>query len=227
MRLVSILAFVGLVSGCSNGGDEGMFVLNNSAPPVGTVCTFTGDTAQLATSAGRISYFAGTAGTGYILAPLIESRITTTSTAQIAQRTIHLEGANITAQVDGTGAKQQYTVLFAGSVLPGGTTNVSFEALPAAAIMTLGKPTMSTVVVLTVQIFGTLGGSRIDAESFTYPVTILGENMGIVFGATTKCSDPLPTVRTGNACNPYQDGAVDCCVSKDAVTLICPAVPGA
>ncbi|CAN5140142.1 hypothetical protein BH11MYX1_BH11MYX1_03960 [soil metagenome] len=224
MRLVSVLAFVGLVSGCSNGGDEGMFVLNNSAPPAGTVCTFTGDKAQLFTSAGTISFDAGAAGTGYILAPLIESRITTTSDAQIAQRTIRLEGANITATVQPSGVKQQYSVLFSGSVAPGGTTNVSFEALPAASITALGKADVNTQVVLSVQIYGMLGGSRIDAETFTYPVTIVAQGKGIVFDAG-PCATDVAVARTGNACNPYQDGVVDCCTSKSG-DQVCPAVPG-
>ena len=227
MRLVSILAFVGLASGCANDGDAGMFVLNNSAPPAGTVCTFTGAQAQLFTSAGSISAYStetNAAASGYILSPLIESRITTTSDVQIPQRTIHLEGANITAQVNGNGVKQQYTALFAGSLAPGGTTNVSFEALPVPSIMAFEpSKTDNILVVLTVQIFGTLGGSRIDADPFQYPVTIVGEGKGIVFGVTNLCTVPGSVARTGNACNPFQDGTVDCCLSKSG-RLVCPAI---
>jgi hypothetical protein len=240
MRLVSVLALVGFGSGCSDGGDAGMFVLNNTAPPVGTICTLTGASSQGFTSAGTISYFATEGSLGYVLAPLIESRITTTSLAQVPQRTIHLEGANITAQVNGAGAGQQYTALFAGSLLPDGTTNVSFDALPVDKIMALGSKTSNTLVVLTIQIYGTLGGSRIDADTFQYPVTIVAEGKGIVFGAGdgspaqtgyVSCKAITSVTRTGNACNPLQDGVVDCCRSQSGSAslptdpLQCPAIP--
>ena len=236
MRFVSILAFVGLVSGCSDNGDAGMFVLNNSAPPAGTVCTFTGEQAQLFTSAGTISWYATELGQGYVLSPLVESRIATTSASQVAQRTIHLEGANITAQVNGTGAKRQYTVLFAGSLVPGGTTNVSFEALPVASIVAFDPVgDQNVLVVLTIQIYGSFGGSRIDADQFVYPVTIVGKEKGVAFGTSTtsvtSCKTSTSVARTGNACNPLQDGVVDCCreqvgaMPMGSDPLVCPAVP--
>ncbi len=231
MRLVSILAFVGFASGCADHGAEGMFVLNNTAPPAGTVCTLTGEATQPFTSAGTVSYFATQLGTGYILTPLIKSRITTTNDSQINERTIHLEGANITLKKQPSGPSQSFTALFAGSLLPGATTNVSFELIPIDKITALGDPSQNTLVTADVEIYGTMGGGNISAEPFQYPVTIVAEGKGVVFGLgnggsvpPTACTAATSVARTGNACNPAQDGAVDCCKRSDG-ELLCPAIP--
>lgn len=135
MRLVSPVSFVllvGSLSACADKGDEGMFILNNTAPPAGALCTLTGDVTQPFTAAGEISHRAAAAGAGYVLTPLIASRITA-NPGDEAERTIHLEGANVTVSVANGGTSQSYTALFAGSIAPnGGLTNVSFEVLPAS-----------------------------------------------------------------------------------------------
>jgi len=230
MRLVSPVSFVllvGSLSACADKGDEGMFILNNTAPPIGTACTLTGDPQQPFTAAGEISYLAVAAGTGYVLTPLIESRITA-NMGDEALRTIHLEGANVTASVANGGTSQSYTVLFAGSIAPnGGSTNVAFEVLPADKISALGKANAdggaNTEVVANIAAYGTLGGGRIDAEPFQYPITIIAPNRGITFGTTTKCNSMMLGARTGNPCNAFQDGVVDCCLSSTNAVL-CPAV---
>jgi hypothetical protein len=227
MRLVSPISFVllvGSLSACADKGDEGMFILNNTAPPIGTVCTLTGDPAQPFTAAGEISHRAGAAGTGYIFTPLIASRITA-NMGDEDQRTIHLEGANVTVAVANGGTSQSFTALFSGSVAPnGGTTNVAFELLPASSILALGSASTNVEVVANLTIYGTLGGGRIDGEPFQYPITIIGDNNGITFGTTTSCMSTPPTIRTGNPCNPYQDGIVDCCIPTGSTTSVCPAV---
>ncbi|MEO8844360.1 MAG: hypothetical protein ABI591_34445 [Kofleriaceae bacterium] len=245
MRLVSPISFVllvGCLSACADKGGEGMFILNNTAPPIGATCTLTGDPVQPFTAAGEISYLAAAAGAGYIMTPLIESRITAT-TGNDALRTIHLEGANVTATVANGGASQSYSVLFAGSVAPnGGTTNVAFDVLPVDKMQALGASNansgMNTVVVTTIAVYGTLGGGQIDAEPFQYPITIIAPGKGIVTGLGTdgtiaggaiSCgSMSLPVASTGNPCNPYQDGVLGCCLSNiGAVHAVCPAVADA
>jgi hypothetical protein len=246
MRLVSPISFVllvGSLSACADKGDEGMFVLNNTTV-VGAACTFTSDSMQQFTAAGEISYKATTGGSGYILTPLIESRITADAGNE-AQRTIHLEGANITAAVANGGSSANYSVLFSGSLAPnGGTANVMFEALPVNRIIDFGKANadggMNTEVVLTVAIYGTLGGGRVDAEPFQYPITILAKDKGIVTGlgvdgtytnGAISCGSmslPMPPM-TYSQCNPLQDGAVLCCLSNvgGAVHEVCPAMADA
>lgn len=226
MRLVSALAFTFLVVGCADKGDEGFFILNNTAPPSGgTSCTFTGDPAQAFIAAGAISYLSPE---GYIFTPLLESRITA-EMGQESTRLIHLEGANVTLQVANGGTKQNLTALFSGSLAPnGGTTNVSFELIPKASIMALGSASQNVEVVATITPYGSLGGGRIDGEPFQYPVTIVAPGNGIVTGVQPPVTcvgymDP-PNAPISNACNMYQDGTLNCCISSTGAT-VCPAVP--
>jgi len=227
MRLVSTLAFTVLVVGCVDKGDEGFFILNNTAAPAGTVCTFTGDAAQPFIAAGSIAY---SAPEGYVFTPLLESRITAVM-GQEATRTIHLEGANVTLQVANGGMKQSFTALFSGSLAPnGGTTNVSFELLPKTSITALGNATQNTEIVATVTPYGTLGGGRIEGEPFQYPITIVANGNGVI-NMLGSCASmpPISASHTGNACNPYQDGQVDCCSCTNPMsmqtTTVCPATP--
>jgi hypothetical protein len=233
MRLVSALAFTLLVVGCADKGDEGFFILNNTAPPAaGGVCTFTGDSGQPFLASGSISQLATQ---GYVFSPLLESRITAVTGAE-EQRTIHLEGANVTLTVPATGATSSFTALFSGSLAPnGGTTNVSFELLPANLISAptgaFGSKTMNVEVVASVTPYGTLGGGRIDGEPFQYPITIVAPGNGIVTGIQppVSCKGFNSTV-TANGCNPYQDGTFACCVtsmtstSPPPGTTVCPGV---
>ncbi len=80
-RLVNLglaLFVIGL-SACVDKGDEGMFIVKNTAPPSGgTSCTLTVTSRNRSSRSGAISYYAAAAGQGYIFTPLIESRITAT-----------------------------------------------------------------------------------------------------------------------------------------------------
>ncbi|MEO8551014.1 MAG: hypothetical protein ABI678_13605, partial [Kofleriaceae bacterium] len=220
---------------CADKGDEGFFILNNTAP-VGAGCTFTGDPGQPFMAAGQISV---ASQQGYVLTPLLESRITATMGRE-AQRTIHLEGANVTAAVANGGTSQSYTVLFSGSLAPnGGTTNVAFEALPATTIKALvGSETNNVPVIVTVTPYGTLGGGRIDGEPFQYPITIINSGNGIIVDQGV-CKDLSVSPPQLNPCNAYQDGQIDCCHKSKTVpdgsggtmteadgsgALICPSV---
>src|SRR5580698_1852088 len=84
-----------VVLGCAKNGDEGMVVLANTAPS-GTTCTFTGDPTQPAFSQGEI--YVGVTGSPnpYLLTPLIESRITAAGSGENVDRSILLQGADVT-----------------------------------------------------------------------------------------------------------------------------------
>lgn len=219
MRLVSALAFTLLVVGCADKGDEGFFILNNTAPPV-SACTFTGDSGQPFIAAGSISQVSPQ---GYIFNPLLQSRITATMGME-SERTIHLEGANVTLQLANGGMTQSFTALFSGSLAPNnGTTNVSFELIPVSSINALGNASQNVEVVASITPYGTLGGGRIDGEPFQYPVTIVAGGTGIV-NVQGRCDSPTPPVAAhlGNGCNVFQDGLVDCCTGCDG-KLVCPS----
>jgi hypothetical protein len=222
MRLAGtgLALFVITLSACADKGDEGMFIVNNTAVTGGAACTTTGAITQPFTASGEISYNAATSGgSGYIMTPLIESRITAL-VGQEAQRTIHLEGANVTLTKATGGTSQNFTALFAGSLAPnGGTTNVGFELIPVSSITALGNASQNTEIVASVTVYGTLGGGRIDAEPFTYPVTILSTNN------VASCKNFM-FPGGANPCNAFQDGPLDCCLpTAIGATVVCPAVP--
>jgi hypothetical protein len=208
MRAPSITLI--LLAGCAHQGDEGLFILNNSQPN-GTICALTSDPAQPFLAQGRI---AAASPEGYVLTPLIESRITAVMGHEL-ERTIHLEGANVTlSMVSSSGSLSQvsqYTALFSGSVAPLSAVNVSFQVLPAMSAA--GQYNVDVTV------FGTLGGGRIDGQPFDYPITVcdncITRNLGSCTGATIT--------NFGNPCNPYQDGIVDCCTDSTG-QLLCPGV---
>lgn len=233
--MTSTLAFAGCVA---DSGGEGFVILNNTAV-TGDTCTLTGTAGQAFVSHGQI--YSGSPA-GYLLTPLIQSSITAT-TGQELQRTIMFEGANVELSVealtiqhaDGSfamptppaldGTTGKFRVLFSGSLPPGGTANVAFEIVPVAtmqAIMTAAGAasgdSVSAEVRAVVKPYGTMGGSRVDGSPFTYPVTVCNDCVVVDHGACPY----MGTARPGNACNPFQDGPVDCCEDPSA-GLICPA----
>ena len=71
-----------------------------------------------------------------------------------------------------------------------------------------------------VVIRGDINGSTITSAPYLYPITVCNDCVVSNLGAC-----PLPSgvdVRTGNGCNPFQDGVVDCCTDADN-RLVCPA----
>ncbi|MFT3695484.1 MAG: hypothetical protein QM831_20280 [Kofleriaceae bacterium] len=236
MRLPVALMF--LVGGaCADHGNEGFFIVNNSAAVAGGTCTFTPDLTEPFIAAGSISV---DSPSGYVMAPLFDSNITATDD-QVNQRSIHLQGANVHAEVANGGTHQDYTVLFSGTIFPnGGLTNAVVEMLPASSIQAFGNVNaannQNTEVVLTITAYGTLGGGRIDAEPFYYPITLVAPKNGLIRGigynsdgsinptASQSCVGYSQVASPGNPCNAFQDGDVDCCFSPTLNEAVCPAV---
>jgi hypothetical protein len=82
-----------------------------------------------------------------------------------------------------------------------------------------GVENFATEVVGKIVVFGTLAGDEVTSQEFQFPVTICTDCIVVNAG---PC--PLPadtTVRSGNSCNVFQDGVVDCCATADG--LFCPA----
>lgn len=232
----STLAFAGCVA---DSGGEGFVILNNTAVPADS-CSLTGDPGQAFIAHGLIN---SSSTQGYLLTPLLESAITATAD-QTLQRTIFLSGANVELSVvamtvthpDGTtanptpptlsGTDQKFRVLFSGSLPPSGSANVAFEVLPVSTMHTIiaaagagADDSVNAEVTAKVTADGTMGGDRVDSAPFTYPITVCNDCVLVNHGA---CADFMGMVRTGNACNPFQDGAVDCC-TDDTGGLVCPA----
>ena len=228
MRLaLSTLAPLVLALGaCVSHGDEGMVVLNNTAV-IGLTCSLTGDPTQPFNPAGIIN---SQSPQGYLVTPLVQSMISvpTQDTGSIAQRTIILQGARVHLSIPAGStsitldpAEANFMALFSGSVPPQGTANVAFELVPESVIQKVAAlgftSSVHVEVVANVTMFGTLGGDKIDAQPWQYPVTICNDcvlqNLGMCGAVTAK--------NLGNPCNIFQDGLVDCC--QGANGLVCPA----
>jgi hypothetical protein len=118
--------------------------------------------------------------------------------------------------------------LFTGPLAPnGGLTDIGFSLIPQAVVAELAAkvnaaaaPRLSVVATFTIE--GDMSGATVTSQPFTYPIT-LGKGM-TARGLTTSC--PLAkgtTVRPGYACNPVQDGIVDCCTDTATGEAVCPA----
>src|SRR5436309_2946438 len=82
LRLLTLTAVLALAA-CANSGDEGMIVLNNTA--VTATCTLTGSSSQPFIAHGQIY---AKSPNGYLLTPLIQSRVVMTDSTDVSQRTI-------------------------------------------------------------------------------------------------------------------------------------------
>ncbi len=232
--ITSTLAFTGCVA---DTGGEGFIILNNTAV-MGTQCLLTGTIGQPFKSHGEITTLSPA---GYLFTPLFQSQLTAL-TGQESQRTIMFDGANVDLTVEAvtiqhadgtfskptpptlTGTDGKFQALFSGSLAPGGTANASFEILPLSTIGTIvqgaGLATgdhLSAEVKAVISPFGTMGGSRINGTPFQYPVTVCNDCIVVDHGACPI----VGTVRTGDACQPYEDAIVDCC-RDTSNNLVCP-----
>jgi hypothetical protein len=238
LRLASLTSVLALF-GCANQGDEGMIVLNNTA--IAGACTLSGTKGQPFIAHGQI-YAYGSAG--YFLTPLIESRVVLAEgDTDLTQRTIFLKGANITLEVKAvsiekpgnvfstgsitlSGTDAQFSSLFSGSLPPSGTVNVGFDVIPVPTLRKIAASSgaadgdrWTAEVLATVSILGELGGDDVESLPFQFPIAVCNDCVVRNLGAC-----PKTPVNTGNACNIFQDGAVDCCVDA-AGFLVCPADP--
>jgi hypothetical protein len=212
-RFPVLVLFVAL--GCiAKNGDEGMVVLANTAPS-GTTCTFTGDPTQPALSQGEI--YAGSPDP-YLLTPLIESRFTAAGSGENVDRSILLQGADVTLTATGAGqsvtlptAGAQFTTTIAGTIEPGGFLNVSFPIIPTNILSLFKNGSADTEIVANVVVFGDEGGGRVNAEPFGYQVTVCPAGAPCVVQDVGSCTGLTASVNAGNPCNPFQDGIVTCC----------------
>jgi len=208
-----VFSLVVASAACTEKGADGFFVLDNTAPPTTGMCTFTGDPAQPSLAQGVVS----TASPGYFMAPLLQSRMNVLMGQDPTYKTIMVQGA----RVDLTGAvTTSYQVLAAVGLPPQGTANVPMNVIPPSIIngLTNMVGTDGVVIEATITFYGQVGGSQIEATPFVYGITVIEGG----FDVLGPCPVMGATPRVGNACNPLQDGFVDCCSNTDG-SLTCPA----
>jgi hypothetical protein len=223
---------------CVDTGDEGIYVLNNTA--ITGECSLSGSPDQPSIGHGLINYLSPTA---YVMTPLIQSRIQAQMNVDDTSRTVQLRGADIVLTLkavtvehaDGTFTTTQpekqlamFSTLFSGSVPPGGTVNAFVNAIPPATLRQIAAESgadltmeaFNAEVLAQVVIRGEINDNNMTSAPYLFPITVCNDCVVSNLG-----SCPLPSgvqVRTGNSCNPFQDGVVDCC-SDTMGRLVCPA----
>lgn len=235
---ISLGAFIGLGAGCAaNGGDEGILVLKNVAPPTmasGGVCMFTPSETEAGLGTGVLDT---SAHTRYEFMAQLKSRITADSGQEDA-RTIILRGANVdltftdatllsAAELADLQSKNllHFMSPFSGPLGPnGGLTDAPFELIPAEVAIALDSKAgfTSTVVQARFTVVGDLAGGDVTSQAFSYSVTL---GHGILLDNQGPCAmlKSGTMVRTGNPCFPGQDAITDCCTSPTG-EAVCPAV---
>jgi hypothetical protein len=234
LRLAALIPLA-LVA-CADSGDEGIYVLTNTAV-TGESCALTGDPMQAMVGHGLINVNSPVA---YVMTPLVQSRIQSVENVDDTSKTIQLRGADIRLTIKAVSIERDgnfmvtnpntelpgFSVLFAGAIKPGGSVNAFVDLIPPGTLRSIAQmsganlttDSLNTEVLAEVTIKGDLGGDSIESQPFYYPVTVCNDCVIVNNGA---CPMTVTAPRTGNACNPYQDGVVDCCVDVDN-RLICP-----
>jgi hypothetical protein len=119
-----------------------------------------------------------------------------------------------------------FSVLFSGSIAPAASVNAFVDLIPPATLRSiaadsgadLAVDSLNAEVQAEVVIKGDLGGDSIESQPFYYPVTVCNDCVVVNNGS---CPMTITAPRAGNACNPFQDGVVDCCIDASN-NLICP-----
>jgi hypothetical protein len=234
LRLAALIPFT--LIACADTGDEGIYVLTNTAV-TGDSCALTGSPSQAMIGHGLISVYSPSA---YVMTPLVQSRIQAVEGVDDISKTIQLRGADIHLTLKAVSLMRDgqfinsnpekpydgFSVLFSGSIAPGGSVNAFVDLIPAATLRTiaadsganLATDSLNAEVLAEVVIKGDLGGDSVESQPFFYPVTVCNNCVIVNNGA---CPMTVMSPRTGNACNPFQDGVVDCCVDASN-NLICP-----
>ena len=232
-RLVPIALAVSAGACVADSGDEGILVLKNVA--AGEGCMFLASEAEPSITHGSLDV---ALGTGYLFIAQIKSRITALDD-QVDQRTVITNGANVDltfpapstlsdaeiADLEAAGLTK-YRQLFSAPLLPnGGIADAGFTLIPSAVTLAIAdiaatRPQPFQVEALaTFTVTGRMSDGDVASQPFAYPVTIgTGQTVNVV----GQCPLPMGSiVRNGYACNPGQDGVVDCCMEGTA--LRCPA----
>lgn len=236
LRLAALMPLA-LVA-CVESGDEGLYILNNTAVTE-TSCSLSGDPEQAMLSHGIIHYLSPSA---YVMTPLVQSRIQPVEGIDDQSKTVQLRGADIAltlkaftvAHTDGTFTTTRpekmympFSSLFSGAIGPLASVNAFVDTIPPATLRQIAADTNADLnteafqaeILATVVIRGAINDDTITSAPYLFPITVCNDCVVVNLGACPVMTAP----RTGNACNPFQDGVVDCCTDASN-NLICPAV---
>jgi hypothetical protein len=228
-RLVSAMFAVLCVTAGAGCADDylSLTILHNQ-PPDDSCMLSAGDTGVF------ISHgFADVAVGGYVFTPLLQSGLSNTS-GQSNGDIIQLRNANVTisavnsddsrALVEALADQRSVSHAISGSVTPGGTVTLSFDAIDytQATVMAGSLAVGQRVEVLAnIVVVGDVEGSSVETQPFVYPITVTNGGSLVNLGPCANLSSTF--VGESGGCFPGQDGAfLECC--SDATGLVCPAV---
>jgi hypothetical protein len=239
-RGIVVTTALALLGGCAaDSGDGGILVLKNVRAD--DMCATTGGATEATVTHGTLDLLELS---DYLFIAQMQSRITALM-GQESQRTIVTEAAKVDITFPGStlfsdaeladlksGGFTHFKSQFAASILPnGGLQDGGFVLIPASLVEKVAakagpfSPFSSFRIeaVATFVVQGNMSGEHVESQSYSYPVT-LGNNIAI--GVPTPGTCPLPKEfgmpRKGYACNPFQDGVIDCCRMATGA-LLCPA----
>ncbi|MFN0248254.1 MAG: hypothetical protein ACKV2T_15285 [Kofleriaceae bacterium] len=208
-------------------GDEAIYIAKAVAAS-GESCSFSSSPDSPFIGHGLITAFSPAP---YLIHPQLRSKV---SDSAGADKTIQIHGARISLDFQDDAIDdlvdsrhKKFQSLFSAPLAPneGSATDTSFTLVPEGALeaiaATIGTgEDFETEVVGKIVVYGDLAGDEVTSQEFRFPVTICSNCVTVNRGTC-----PLPagtTVRAGNACNPFQDGVVDCCSLPEGI--LCPAV---
>jgi hypothetical protein len=210
-------------------GDEAMYIAKAVAAG-GESCSFSSSPDSAFIGHGVITL---ASPAPYLIHPQVRSKITG---AIGSDRTIQIRGARITLDFKDAAIgdlvadeHKKFQALFSAPLAPneGSATDTTFPLIPEGAIAAIrtsmgNVENFETEVVGKIVVFGTLAGDEVTSQEFQFPVTLCTNCIIEAFGLPDFPSCPVADAgRQGNACNPFQDGTVDCCVNGGF--LECPA----
>jgi len=219
---------------CVDTGDEGIYVVTNTAVTGGS-CSLSGDPSQPQIGHGTINADSPIA---YVMTPLIKSKILPVEGVDNSQKTVQLRGADVTLTLKAvsienppgsftstnpnTALGEPFSVLFSGALGPAASVNSFVDIIPPQQLRAIGAMAgggaINAEVLAEVVIKGDLNGDEIKSQPFFYPVTVCNDCVVNIVGACPVTG----MIRGGNACNPFQDGIVDCCTETSGA-VSCPA----
>ena len=230
------------LAGCAaDNNDASILVLKNVHAD--TTCTTTGLQTETSIPHGSLELLIPS---DYLFIAQMESRIVAAA-AQVDTRTIITKFAKVDVSFPNstlfsateladmqTAGLTHFRSNFSTPILPNdGISDGGFVLIPSALVQkVLAKSGITSVAdtqqfrleaEATFTVEGDMSGTTVGSQPFTYGVTIGNRTAIDILPQACPVAAAGTTLATGYACNPLQDGVVDCCVNSQDGTLSCPA----
>lgn len=230
----ALLPILLVTAGClAPEGDESFIVVQNLAPD-GEECVFNPSPNSQFLARGTL-YSESTQP--YVMHPMFESRIVAPDGKE-SLKTITIEGAEVSVDIgpietitgnsvstDPKIDNVTYTSLFSAALRPNAGLSVgSIDGVTASVLSVIrsrvgSAESFSAQVQATVKAFGKYYGDNIDAEPWTFPITVC--NSCVEIDLPMPCGMNTPS-GFGSPCNPFQDGFIPCCTDSASGARVCP-----